>query len=289
MAVPTIKALSSLGDVDVLVGSGHDDGGAADVMRNLAPRIVRRVFFNSVPLDNQYDVAVLSIPFDGRWQNGVHFSAKMTMDGRTRPDPSTTGLSSWKKHEAEYQFDNALELGYLADMPDLMFYPSWVPDPESIYLGIGYKKDELGFWKKKHWGNENYSALVLRILSETGSVIHTTGDLLDLQMTIKPILASLPVNVRHRLIVHQGSLDAAFRTVTGCAMYVGNDTGMMHVAASADRKVCGLFFLENSIVKNGPLCKQKRCLDGFARDLSVDEVFSAVMELRNERPSFQSA
>jgi hypothetical protein len=116
MAVPAIKALSSMGHtVDVLIGSTRDDVGAMDVLLSLKNNYgcIRRIWVDSVNKSIEpYDMAIMSIPFDGRWQNGTHFQARSVMDGRTRPDPSTTGLVSWKKHEVEYQMDNVRIMGF---------------------------------------------------------------------------------------------------------------------------------------------------------------------------------
>lgn len=133
-----------------------------------------------------------------------------------------------------------------------------------IYLGLGYKKDQFGFWKTKHWGNENYAKLVQLICQKYPDVtIHTTGNREDFFLSAVPIMRM--ANVGPRFKVHDNpSLDKAFDVVSYCGMYVGNDTGMMHVAASCGAKVIGMFFLENSIIKSSPWCAADRrfILDG---------------------------
>lgn len=278
MAIPAIKALRSLGhQVDVLVGNTPDDVGAFDVL-TLAKTyhgLIGTIWVNSAPLPERYDLAILSIPFDGRWKNGVHFSAQEIMDGRTRPIPSTTGLVSWKKHEVEYQLDNIRELGFTGDVPDCSFLGEYdkIKRDISVYLGVGYKKDSAGFWKVKHWGNQNYSLLLMRLFEDTSIRVICTGDTADLQFSIKPIRDI----VGKRLEYVPTGLRASLDVVQQCDIYIGNDTGMAHVAAACGRKVITVHNLENSIVKSHPWCdvKNRIELDGSKEPVSVSAFYDA--------------
>jgi hypothetical protein len=281
MAIPALRALRSMGhQVDVLVGTLPDDGGAVEVLSRLRDYegmgIIGTVYRDNA-LPARYDLAIMAIPFDGRWRNGTHYIADKVMDGRTRPDPATTGLISWKKHEIEYQMDNARELGYSDEIPSCSFLsPHLVDGSHSFYLGIGYKKDAAGFWKAKHWGNENFAALVKFIADHPLNRVFTTGDMQDLVLTIAPIMRM----VNDKRFIHEpGSLVKSFDSVADCGFYVGNDTGMMHVAAAFGRKALGLFFLENSIVKSKPWCKDGFALDGVGRNVTPEEVFRKIKEM----------
>lgn len=285
MAVPMLKALHSMGhQVDVLVGNTSDDGGALDVMLVLRDyhKVIKEVYVNRAP--EKYDLAIMSIPFDGRWQNGYHFNASEVMDGRTRPDPSTTGLGSWHKHEIEYQMDNAYKLGYKGDVPDCSFMgkEEWALRPRCFYLGVGYKKDAAGFWKVKHWGNENYAELVKRVLAENPmNLVYTSGDMGDLQLSIKPIMDMVNDS---RFKFEPGGLRQAFKLIARCGTYFGNDTGMMHVAASCGQGVAAYFNLINSVTKSRPWCKTYSCVEGHdlqnnPRAVTVDEFLSEIVDV----------
>jgi hypothetical protein len=285
MAVPAIKALHHIGcELDVLVGSTRDDVGALEVLRSLKThyRCIKNIWVDRAqPVeDPMYKMAIMSIPFDGRWYNGTHYHAFQTMDGRTRPDPSTTGLVSWKKHEVEYQMENARVMGYNHVTPDCSFMPKWLPPPNAkfrIYLGVGYKKDAVGFWKVKHWGNENYAELCKRILAEIPDCeIVTTGDMADIQLSIMPIMKMVD-DLRLQLI--PTNLIHSLEVVNSCHMYVGNDTGMMHVAAAQDKKVVGIFKMWNSSVKAHPWCQEYRVVEGIDTPITVEEVFTKIKEL----------
>ncbi len=270
MCVPMIKALKSLGhDVDVIVGHTPDDGGAKEILEWVTNTTY------AVSLEDEYDLAIMSIPFDGRWQNGVHYRAKRVIDGRTRPDPSTTGLVSWQKHEVEYQMDSARELGFVGATPSCEFMPPLWENAalvDTLYLGLGYKKDAAGFWKVKHWGNERYAEVVSRLLERNKRLrIYTTGDILDLKLSIQPINEIVK---NERFMYVPGGMRDSFRIVERCQAYFGNDTGMMHVAASMGKPVIAFFFLENSMTKSHPWCKEWSGI--WDRNVPTDEVVDMI-------------
>lgn len=256
MAIPMLRALTTLGSVDVLVGSSGDDVGALDVMLAFRQtfRSIGLIYIDRAPLDVEYDVAVMAIPFDGRWQNGVHFRSKRVMDGRPRPgDPNVIGLESWKKHETLYQMDDAVELGYTGSVPEQRFLegPSTV-DHDLVYLGIGFKRDALGFWSKKHWGNDRFVGFVEEVRRlRPGTKFTATGGQGDL-----PVI----VDINRRARVNFGILPIreSFKDVMGAHAYFGNDTGMAHVAASLEKPVYTMMAFMGSEIKNPPRCARSR-------------------------------
>jgi ADP-heptose:LPS heptosyltransferase len=253
-AIPAIKALQQTygsDNVDILVGNLPDDVGALNVLNHMAIG-GGKICVNSA-IERHYDVAVCAIPYDGRWKNGAHFFADKVVDGRTRPDPKTTGLVSWKYHESEYQMDNARLLGFYGKTPSCQFLPFVDKDPDLIYLGIGYKKDSSNFWSVKHWGNANYAALVKMILSEyPNKRVVTSGDMLDLKLSISQI--SSLVRDKNRFSFYAPCrIPDMFNLISKCSAYVGNDTGTMHVASSCGLDVLSMFFLDNSFIKSSPL------------------------------------
>ena len=255
LSVPMIKALSSLGQVDVLVGSLPCDFGAYQVMDQLvSQKILNKVYIDFAP--DLYDVAVMAIPFDGRWKNGVHFFAKGVMDLRPRPNfSSQLGFDSWKKHEVEYQMENAFALGYSGKIPSTSFLStsSEVSDQNLIYVGLGFKRDQDSFWAKKHWGNDRFIRFVDRVRSMKPEIkFVSTGSVIDIAGVIAPIIARSIESWKIGSIT--SDLTASFFKLAGCAAYFGNDTGMMHVAASLDKPTYGLMAFPNVATKNRPWC-----------------------------------
>ncbi len=273
LSVPMVKALASMGhDVDVLVGDGPDDFGANEVFRELrrfeASPEIGHVWTGGVPFNTAiHDLAIMSIPYDGRWRNGLDFFAKEIMDGRPRPgDPSVLGFDSWEKHEAEYQMDNARSLGFAGETPDSSFMERGsAVDPDLVYLGIGYKRDPGGFGLSKHFGNFSFAELMREITRLRPSTrFLSSGPILDMTEVAQKIswmLLRSEVKYRHRLTTGAGrGLVDSFDAVRGCAAYIGNDTGMMHVAASLDMPTVGLMAYPGLLVKNPPLCKRSRAI-----------------------------
>jgi len=279
MSVPAIKALASMGhSVDVLIGSTSDDTGAWDVFSRLKESCgcIRDIYVDAAIGSPRYDVAIMSIPFDGRWRKGHHFDADRIIDARTRPDPSTTGLVSWEKHEIEYQMDNVYDLGYRGDVPDCSFMSpeEWALRPRVFYLGVGYKKDAAGFWKFKHWGNERYAELVKMVLDENPmNLIYTSGDMADLQLSINPISR---VVQSERFVYVPGNLRTSLDLVKRCGTYFGNDTGMMHVAAACGAKTIGIFMDEKLVTKNHPWTNDWSAIHGW-KDVPVREISNKIV------------
>lgn len=287
LTVPLLKALKSMGhEIDVLVGSLPDDGGAVNVLQHLVANGIIGTLHLNKATDTQYDVAIMAIPFDGRWIDGVHFFAKTVLDGRPRPIPSTTGLVSWEKHEVEYMMENAYKLGYKGKIPNCSFYGNdgYCGCNSCVYIGVGYKKDANGFWKVKHWGNDNYANLIKKLLDYDEEVlVYSTGDISDWNYSLKEIKEKVD---NERFIVTLDGLDKSFKWVKTCGVYMGNDSGFMHVAASMGLKCITPFFLENSIVKNSPWGAPAINFDGTKEEVTVDKMFNAYVNICNTSSDF---
>lgn len=259
LSVPMVKALALAGhDVDVLVGAGPDDVGAQAVFRELrrfesAPEI-GHVWTDCVPFAvPPYDVAVMAIPYDGRWMNGSDFFAKHTLDGRKRPgNVERLGFDMWEKHEVLYQMENAEALGYRGETPDASFMSrSPQVDPDLVYIGIGFKRDPSGFGASKHIGNSRLASIIRevhRIRPNTRFV--STGNNRDAIEVGYPIFRELGAPGYYEFTVLP--LELSFSVVSKCHAYLGNDTGMMHVAASFGMPCYAGMLSEHLIRKNHP-------------------------------------
>lgn len=252
LSIPMVKALCTLGEVHVLVGNTPDDYGAAAVFAELSNRLNIKVLQNPPGTSEKFDVAVMSIPFDGRWRNGIDYVADRVLDERKRPDNiERLGFDMWKKHEALYQMDNAIELGYSGPIPDSSFLNQTQVDDNFVYLGIGFKRDIGGFGLSKHFGNDRFAELIKKIHAIRPSVkFVSTGNELDLLQVASPIMKKVPHD-SYRYYPGSG-LKHAFSVVCKCGSYIGNDTGMMHVAASTGIPTFGLFLSHDLITKNHP-------------------------------------
>lgn len=295
LSIPAIKCYRDAGcDVTVLVGSTKDDFGANQVLSRL-PGV--RVVGDQPGLIRfeDFDHIVLSMPYDGRYgtEANTNFPCEVH-DGRPRPDPSTFGFSSWKKHEAKYQLEIAKEITGNVDALartgtrypinpgdlDTSFWNESVTAGDFVYLGIGRKYDDAGFWDKKHWGDSNFIELAEMILERhPEKKIVCTGGLKDTTGTGRVLIDALSKHKERFKFAMHTDIQNSFRTIAACHSYVGNDTGMMHVAASMNKPVVAVFNFENTIVKNHPLCEKWRVLQGHDEPVEVDLVYNSWKEL----------
>lgn len=258
LSIPMIKSISSIAeDVAVLIGNTPDDYGALHVLSTLQASAFKprnfRILINPPGLSERFDVAVMAIPFDGRWRNGVDFIADKVVDCRKRPDNiDRLGFDMWKKHEVLYQMENAYELGFNGTVPGTRFYGAENDDKDLVYLGIGYKRDIGGFGLSKHFGNDRFAELICAIRSRhPAAKFVSTGNHADLIQVGAHIMKKIANPEVYRFESGPG-LPYAFNMLGRCGSYIGNDTGMMHVAASLGMPTHGLFLSQDLAVKNHP-------------------------------------
>ena len=275
ISIPMINSLLWNGhEVHVLVGTTPDDVGASDVF--FSSGLPVKVHEDFVDLhEHQFDVAVMAIPFDGRWKNGVHFNAIKVIDGRTRPDPLTIGFSSWERHESKYQLEclwqEKLVGGSLSKPSHLIDGHHEVGDIDRVYVGIGFKRDPGGFGASKHFGNDRFTSVLNKIRTMRPSVrFLSTGTPKD----VSEVCSRIYCPEYWYTLVHD--LPSSIKIMKTCSAYFGNDTGMMHVAAALDRKVFGLFAYPKLITKNRPLCDQSYSVHFV--DMTDDEIASQFVD-----------
>ncbi len=283
LSVPMVKALATLGQVDVLIGSTPDDFGAGAIFGPLRSQgIIREIYVDTVPwgFRENYDAAVMAIPFDGRWKNGPHYGAKRVIDERKRPgNVERLGFDMWEKHEVLYQMENAYELGYSGPVPSPSFLPPGTPDENLVYLGIGFKRDQGGFGLSKHFGNERFVELMRAIRERRPSVrFISTGAVADFVQVAAPMMKRITDPGLYRCDTI-GGLGKAFDTVRGCKAYLGNDTGMMHVAASLGIPTHGLFLSQDLARKNHPWGPPAGRWMGSSLDADVNEIADYFVKL----------
>jgi ADP-heptose:LPS heptosyltransferase len=76
-----------------------------------------------------------------------------------------------------------------------------------------------------------------------------------------------------------GGLGKAFEVVRTCKAYLGNDTGMMHVAASLGIPTHGLFLSQDLARKNHPWGPPPGRWMGSSLDAGIDEIADYFVEL----------
>ena len=98
-------------------------------------------------------------------------------------------------------------------------------------------------WRGKQWRAERFAELALRLTAAGGplrgfrvAVLAAVNE----REKAEPLLAVIP-NDRCIDLVGKVDLLTAAAVLRRCAMFIGNDTGLMHIAAAADTPTLGLF------------------------------------------------
>lgn len=106
-------------------------------------------------------------------------------------------------------------------------------------LGLGPAAN----WRGKEWPAEHFIELARRLTASegilSGARVAVFGAEEDRARTA-PVLAALSAERRIDLVGHADLL-TAFECLRRCALYIGNDSGTMHMAAAAGTPTLGLF------------------------------------------------
>jgi heptosyltransferase III len=97
-------------------------------------------------------------------------------------------------------------------------------------------------WRGKQWPAERFAETALQLTAPGGVLAGAPVAVLaapNEQDQLKPLLARLPAERTH--VLCGTSLPTLAAWLKGCALYIGNDSGLMHLAAAAGAPVLGLF------------------------------------------------
>jgi heptosyltransferase III len=98
-------------------------------------------------------------------------------------------------------------------------------------------------WRGKEWRAERFAELALRLTAAAGPLAGFRVAVLGAQhecAQAQPLLATIPEG-RGIDLVGRTELLAAAAVLRRCAMFIGNDTGLMHIAAAMGTRTLGLF------------------------------------------------
>ena len=98
-------------------------------------------------------------------------------------------------------------------------------------------------WRGKQWRAERFAELAQRLTAVEGPLAGARVAVMAAsheRRQAEPLLAAIP---RHRQVDLVGKVDllTAVAVLRRCAMFIGNDTGLMHMAAAAGAPTLGLF------------------------------------------------
>jgi len=154
-------------------------------------------------------------------------------------------------------------------------------------------------WRGKEWRADRFAALAHRLTVMDGLLAGWRVAVLAAaheRRQAEPVLAAIPLNRRIDLVGKVDLLTAA-AVLRHCALFIGNDTGLMHIAAASGTPTLGLFGPSPSdqyapwgqhaaLVRSvdrpealfGP-CFDHRTTDTLMDGLSVDAVEAAARRL----------
>lgn len=197
---------------------------------------------------------------------------------RIPPNPSPGVTVAQYLEFADYLECPATPVSY--DLPDVPFAPASSSETR-VVVHVGATKSA------NRWSDASWSRLIARLASELGATVHCTGTRGEAD-AIERIVRDAGVAA----VSHAGrlSLPETAGLIRSSRLFVGGDTGPLHVAVAVGTPVVALFgaadpartgpFGQRDGVISHPVacspCRRRECnVDGHPcmRDLSVDLVF----------------
>ena len=117
------------------------------------------------------------------------------------------------------------------------------PEPERLLIGI----HPGGNWEYKLWDGKNYADLASILAAEQNAriLLFAGPNERKLQTQVVEMMDVPPI------LVQTGDLRHLAALISACDVYIGNDTGPMHIAAAVGTPVVALFGSTNHI-RSGP-------------------------------------
>ena len=204
------------------------------------------------------------------------------------------------RHQVEYYQEMLVGLGLErgSDELELFLQPAAV-ETAAVLLEQGSERPVIGlnpgaaYGPAKRWPSGKYAALAARLEAETGGLIVVFGTQAD-----QAAAAEIGAAVKGRAVDLTGrtSLAEAAACIARCAVFISNDSGLMHVAAALNTPLVAVFgstdhiatgpFSQRKVVIRHPLpcspCLNTHCPQGHLRcmDLvSVEETAEAALDV----------
>jgi len=271
---------------------------------NLFADLRRERFDVAVLLQNAFEAAWIA------WRSGIPERVGYARDARglflTKPIlvPKEGEIP---RHESRYYLELLRRAGWIESLEEiapirLRLPPGAQEAAEALLLRAGARE---GVWRcaiahgasygaAKCWPTERFAALADRLISECGADVILFGTPGEKEMTAR-ICSAMKGNPIS--LVGQTSLRNLAAFFSACAIFIGNDSGAMHVAAAAGLPVIGIFGPTDPDA-TAPLTPQFRlirepvsCSPCFLRScpvdhrcmtrIGVDAVFAAAKQIQN--------
>ncbi len=210
------------------------------------------------------------------------------------------------KHEADLYLDTARAVGVEVSQPRLEYHPTTEDRGQALDLLEGLRRPLLAIHPAggrnpgqhlpaKRWPAERFAAIAERAIEEKSASVVLLGGPGDEEVAaqVKGRMAQGPLDLTGRLT--WGETAAVLER---CDLFLGNDTGAMHLAVAVGTKVVAIFgpsdprmygpYDDRSVAlwKGGepPPLRQVKPEDASIEAVTVEEVWEAVRKvLANER------
>ena len=269
----------------------------------LVAEMRREKFTVAILLQNAFEAAWLA------WRAGIPERVGYARDGRgallTKPIrvPATGEIP---RHESHYYLELLRRAGWIKARGDIEPIHLRVSDSarEAMESKLNAAGSRRGVWRcaiapgasygvAKCWPPERFTSLADRLISECGAdviLFGTSGE--------REIAQSICSAMKGRAIslVGQTTMGDLPALLSACSVFVGNDSGAMHVAAAVGLPVVGIFGSTNPeatrpVTRDFTLIREQvSCSPCFLRRCPVDHrcmtrievgsVFSAVLQTR---------
>jgi lipopolysaccharide heptosyltransferase II len=236
------------------VASLYNGQGLADRIlllknpRSVASALRREGFDCALLLQNAFHAAWIA------WRAGIRERIGYALDGRgwllTRavPIPRHGEIPA---HEAYYYLELLRRAGWIEALPllepiRLQIAPEAreLAEQKLLAAGVSDRAPRIAvapgatFGSAKCWAPERFAALADRLIADFGAsvILFGTASERDITEQIAARMSHNPVNLAGQTSI--GELPALF---SACRLFVGNDSGAMHVAAAAGLPVVAVF------------------------------------------------
>jgi heptosyltransferase-2 len=270
----------------------------------LSAELRKEKFDIAVLLQNAFEAAWLA------WRAGIPERIGYARDGR---GPLLTKAirvpqqGDIPKHESHYYLELLHRSGWIAVSPAIPPIRLFVSDAartaaESALLSAGVRENAwrcaiapgASYGAAKCWPAERFALLADRLISECGADVIFFGTPAEKEIAarIRPMMKSRAIS-----LVGETPMRDLAALFASCSVFIGNDSGAMHVAAAAGLPVIGIFgstdpegtspvteqfTLVREAVSCSP-CFLRRCpVDHRCMmRITVDSVFTAAMNIKN--------
>jgi heptosyltransferase-2 len=214
----------------------------------LAAELRREKFDVAVLFQNAFDAAWLA------WRAGIHQRIGYARDGRslllTRAVP-VPGKGEIPAHESYYYLELLRRAGWLSVLPtvdriSLQIPPDARRAAELTLLKAGSRSGSArvalapgaAYGSAKCWLPERYAALADHLIGEFGADVIIFGAPPEREMAERIVHAMSRRALNLVGATHIGDLPAL---LASCGLFIGNDSGAMHVAGAVGLPVIGIF------------------------------------------------